>query len=872
MKYLLTLFLIIFVIFGCSSSEYMEISDENLAAAIRDSLGLYQNDTITRRQLSKLTKLSGPQRNIKDISGLQYAKHLSALELYGNQIHDISPLADLKKLTRLNLGNNNITDISPLNGLKELTYLSLEQNQIHDIQPIENLSKLKYLFIEQNLIKDLSQEQHLPVTNAVENTTLLHPSVKVNQYNTQISLPDGAIARLGKGGINVLRFSPDGTMLAVGTDIRVWLYDRKSGKEKPLRKNSIGQSNALVFSTNGRILASGGSSNPIVQLWDLSTGQQLPNISLPISSNLHLMNKRDVVYEKCVAALAFPKNFSALLSLSYKGNFNNWDITTGKELSKHRTDFDYEGVLALSQDGSKFACGYWNGKIWTGDATTGKLKNKLNGHGRRIKFLSKNTKYRRVRALAYSPDSRFLASGSEDKTIKIWSTKKYKKHATLKGHTGWVSALAFSEDGKYIASGDTESNVHLWDVHKKRRIAIFKGHTNGILAMTFSPDGKTLATGSADGTIRFWDVNTQEAESIFTTGHTEWVRDISFSPDSTKVSTAYYNATAERWDVKTTSQLDVFNINPQKISYAVALSPDGSHLACHNIEGNITFNVDGWETVIEYYNTDKMRLWNLDTKKELPSIPDVFGDMAFSPDNKILACKSIQDISPWHKTTDSEVGRRGLSMVVGRSKEILITEVRTGTELHRFHVGKRGGPLSGGGLREKISLMFSPEGSLLAAGGMIWDVDTWEQLHKFTSEYAAIMAFSKDIHTLAVENNVVTDKDIQLWNFFTPDQPQSLHTIDLPTTIENRALTISPNGSILVESTKMGYDTYCEANISLWDVNTGEKLLALPGHTEPITKLEFSHDGKTLASGSKDGTVLLWDWKKIYAKIKPDDR
>ncbi len=802
---------------------------------------------------------------------MQYAKHLSALELYGNQIQDISPLADLKKLTRLNLSNNNITDISPLNGLKELTYLSLEQNQIHDIQPIENLSKLKYLFIEQNPIKDLSQEQHLPVTNAVENTTLLHPSVKVNQYDTQISLPDGAIARLGKGGINVLRFSPDGTMLAVGTDIGLWLYDRTSGEAKPLQANSLGQSNAIAFSANGRFLANGGSSNPVIQSWDLSSGEKLSEIPLPTSRTIHLMNKRDETFQKSVAALTFANSGKGLMSLSYSGKFNYWDVLNGKGLSEHDSNFDYEGVLALSQDGSKFACGYWNGKIWTGDATTGKLKNKLNGHGRRIKFLSKNTKYRRVRALAYSPDSRFLASGSEDKTIKIWSTNKYKKHATLKGHTGWVSALAFSEDGKYIASGDTESNVHLWDVHKKRRIAIFKGHTNGILAMTFSPDGKTLATGSADGTIRFWDVNTQKAESIFTTGHTEWVRDISFSPDSTKVSIAHYNATAERWDINTSRQLDVFNKNPQRISYAVALSPDGSHLACHGVEGNIAFNVDGWDTVIEYYNSDRTRLWSLDTKKELPSISDVFGDMAFSPDNKILACKSIQDISPWHKTTDSEVGRR-LSMVVGRSKEILITEVRTGTELHRFHVGKRGGPLSGGGLREKISLMFSPEGSLLAAGGMIWDVDTWEQLHKFTSEYTAIMAISKDSHTLAVENNVVTDKDIQLWNFFTPDQPQSLNTIDLPPTIENRALTISPNGSILVESTKMAWDTYVEANISLWDVNTGEKLLSLPGHTEPITKLEFSHDGKTLASGSKDGTVLLWDWNKIIAKVKPDDR
>ena len=450
MKYLLTLFLILSVVYGCSSVEYVEIPDENLAAAIRDNLGLYQNDTITRRQLSKLTKLSGPQRNIKDISGLQYAKHLSALELYGNRIQDISPLADLKKLTRLNLSNNKITDISSLNGLKELIYLSLEQNQIHDIQPIEDLSNLKYLFVGQNPIKDLSRVRHLPVFNAAENVAPLQPSGKVNHYDTQIGLPDGAIARLGKGGINVMRFSPDGTMLAVGTDIGGWLYDMKSGEGKLLQKTSIGQSNALAFSVNGRILASGGSSNPIIQLWDISIGEQLPNISLPTSRHLYLMNKRDEVHEKSVAALSFSKSSDSLLSLSYTGDFNHWDISTGKELSEHRADFDYEGVLALSQDGSKLACGYRGGEIWIGDATIGKRVAKLKGHSRRIKIFF-STKHRRVRALTFSTDGKLLASGSEDKTVQIWSTDRYKKLATLKGHTGWVSALAFSEDGRYLA-------------------------------------------------------------------------------------------------------------------------------------------------------------------------------------------------------------------------------------------------------------------------------------------------------------------------------------------------------------------------------------------------------------------------------------
>ncbi|MYB95001.1 hypothetical protein F4054_04285 [Candidatus Poribacteria bacterium] len=82
------------------------------------------------------------------------------------------------------------------------------------------------------------------------------------QDNTKVGLPEGAIARLGKGGINIMRFSPDGTRLAVGTDIGVWLYDVPDGKETALFTEHPGQVNALAFSTDGKVLASGGFNNP----------------------------------------------------------------------------------------------------------------------------------------------------------------------------------------------------------------------------------------------------------------------------------------------------------------------------------------------------------------------------------------------------------------------------------------------------------------------------------------------------------------------------------------------------------------------------------------------------------------------------------
>ncbi len=89
------------------------------------------------------------------------------------------------------------------------------------------------------------------------------------QDNTQLGLPDGAIARLGKGGINIMQFSPDGTRLAVGTDVGLWLYDVPDGKATALFTDHSKKVYALAFSDDGRILASGGYGNPTIQLWDL---------------------------------------------------------------------------------------------------------------------------------------------------------------------------------------------------------------------------------------------------------------------------------------------------------------------------------------------------------------------------------------------------------------------------------------------------------------------------------------------------------------------------------------------------------------------------------------------------------------------------
>ena len=146
--------------------EIVAISDANLRAVIEDSLGKVSGEPITREEMATLTRLDAPNKNIRDLTGLESAIGLKMLIVGGeiengkpvnsNTISDVSALSSLTNLRILDLSFNAISDVSPLSDMTHLLWLSLSSNTISDVSALSDLTSLKRLYLDKNTISDVS--------------------------------------------------------------------------------------------------------------------------------------------------------------------------------------------------------------------------------------------------------------------------------------------------------------------------------------------------------------------------------------------------------------------------------------------------------------------------------------------------------------------------------------------------------------------------------------------------------------------------------------------------------------------------------------------------------------------------------------------
>lgn len=602
------------------------------------------------------------------------------------------------------------------------------------------------------------------------------------------------LAMLGRGPINDLTWSPDGTMLAVVSPLGVWIYDSKDLKSSPhLLEDHTRDVLGVIFSPDGKTILS-GSQDGTVKIWDVAT--------VSLKRTLMLWNDfshevGDAPREKEVWSIAFSPDGTLLAAGAYDGSISLWNATAGSKKSVLHGHKRQISTLAFSPDGSLLASNSVDGTIIVWDVEKGSKRFSISAQTSEQRF-----------AFSLDRSTLAVAYGGSDTPVQLFDTVSGEEKAVLAEHkqvisvvfsqnglitsdlngklqlwdpvsgtskvindkAGWITKLAVSPDGTTLASNEWHGVLQLWDMHTGSLTDVHFGHTRPVTSIAFSPDGMSVASGSDDGLIWVWKVKSNTLGKTMV-GHLSLVSDVAFSPDGNLLASSSFDRTVRIWDAASAMQIAVLS-GHESFVRCVAFSPDGKLVASGSTDTNV-------------------RLWDVETGKEHAVLSGHTGevqDVMFSPDGRWLLSGSMD-------------------------KTIRVWEVAT---------GKDRGVLQGN-LSSVLSAAFSPDGKLIGSVGGD------HSLRVLRWETASGKAIARDQFPSIGHPGWVVSVT------FSPDG-KIVASANLSTT----SFWVAPG------------------EVHLYSADTGYPYTLLRGHTKRVTSIAFSLDGKMLASGSADGSVRLW--------------
>ncbi|QRV97068.1 WD repeat and SOCS box-containing protein 1 [Ceratobasidium sp. AG-Ba] len=321
-----------------------------------------------------------------------------------------------------------------------------------------------------------------------------------------------------------------------------------------------------------------------------------------------------------------------------------------------------------------------------------------------------------IRSVAVSPDGQFIASGSDDETIRIWETET--GNSVLEpftGHTGSVMSVTFSCDGCLLISGSLDGTIRLWQAQTGRlvsepvrtSIAVFsvaispdgtkiaggcndgiirvyesttldlifecQGHTRTTYSVAFSPNGRFLASGSGDHTVRVWDATKGRAVGSPLEGHTDVVQSVTFSPDGRHISSGSFDKTVRLWDVEIAEAHGQPLLGHTNLVLVIAFSPDGRFI----ISGSYDETVKIWDVHSLSMGTENRQQPTQKAEAEITSTTSLQDIVSHLSDRGCIDMSSLLD---WSTAAESPFSQGGFGDIyrckLNNSEEVAVKTIR----------------------------------------------------------------------------------------------------------------------------------------------------------------------------------------------------
>jgi RNA polymerase sigma factor (sigma-70 family) len=562
-----------------------------------------------------------------------------------------------------------------------------------------------------------------------------------------------------------LALAPDGKVLAVGTNSELVLREADTGREigrfeqqvlpgQPalLKAAHFAGIDRVAFAPDGKLLASGGTQDHIIRLWDVASRRQVRSFHVGGNSR--------------ISGLAFTADGGTLVASQDVAEeaLCAWDVKTGARRYARRghgavKESGHVRGLTMSPDGRTMATvGVHDTLIRLWDAASGEEKGACRGLTMRPYLV------------AFSPDGKFLvSSGCEyvpqvrDDAVRLWEVASGREVGPLKGQPHNVFALAFTPDGRTILTAGWDCCVRRWDAATRAELPAAAGHQGPVVAVAISLDGAVIATAGED-TVRLWDrASGRQLRQL--AGHPGGVHGVAFAPDGKRLASAGKDRTIRLWDPHTGREMRRLDGHEDTVN-AVAFSPDGTLLA----SGSDDQTTRVWDLAT---GKERRQLTAREPGKPPPLVPvpgqtlPPMGEatagvtcVCFSPDGRLLAsgCKDYA-VRLWDAASGEQKAQlpvRGpvtaLAWTPDSRRLVSASHFDEMIRLWDVASGREKQALEGHG-HTIIALAVSPDGRRLASAGYepeteiyLWDLESgkWQGRRKGHRGFINALAFTPD--------------------------------------------------------------------------------------------------------------------------------